>query len=152
MLDCFGDAFTVRAVGLHGWHPGGSFAVQIALVKTQSSSPNTDDLVVDLQVARAACIRLDHPSGVLFLVKQLRVLVESQLQEQALRLKRLETLLEQGRARLKENSTPEHIDAAVEGNLEDLAEDRLPRVLRPQSQRRERRGEDDDRRETEERP
>jgi hypothetical protein len=84
--------------------------------------------------------------------KQLRVLVESQLQEQALRLKRLETLLEQGRARLKENSTPEHIDAAVEGNLEDLAEDRLPRVLRPQSQRRERRGEDDDRRETEERP
>jgi len=68
---------------------------------------------------------------------QIRLLLKSQFEERAIHLRRLEK-------RLKADE--QRIDDIVESNMSDLAEERLPRSLRPivpQQQRRDRRGDDD---------
>jgi hypothetical protein len=72
---------------------------------------------------------------------QLRLLVQSRLEERALRLRHLEKRLADERQKLKDDE--QRLEDLVNSNLSDIAEDRLPRDLRPQlTPRRERRNED----------
>jgi hypothetical protein len=72
---------------------------------------------------------------------QLRLLVTSRLDERALRLRHLEKHLADEREKLKEDE--KHVDELVESNLADVAEDRIPRDLRPQLMPRRERPRDD---------
>jgi hypothetical protein len=68
---------------------------------------------------------------------QLRVLIKSRLQERAVHVRRAEQRLQEDEKRL---------DELVTANLKDIADDGIPRDLRPQNPmpgRRERRGDDD---------
>jgi hypothetical protein len=66
---------------------------------------------------------------------QLRLLIKSRLDERAIHVRRLEK-------RLKADE--QRVDELVEANLSDIAEERLPRDLRPQlPPRRDRRGDED---------
>ena len=72
---------------------------------------------------------------------QLGLLVKSKLDERELRLRHLEKHLAEARQKLKDDE--QRMDELVNANLNDIAEDRLPRDLRPQLvPRRERRNDD----------
>ena len=61
---------------------------------------------------------------------QLRELIKSRFQERALRLKHLEKRLANERQKLKDDE--QRLDDLVNANLSDLAEEKIPRDLRPQ--------------------
>jgi len=73
---------------------------------------------------------------------QLRLLVKSRLDERALRLQHMEKHLAEFRQTLKDDE--QRIDELVDSNLADVAEDRLPRDLRPQLMPRRERPRTDD--------